>query len=57
MRNKEITNQIGYNITGMDNNRMSNIMLNYGQNGEKRLGRSSKRLLEGAEIGLLWPNS
>jgi hypothetical protein len=35
---------------------LSKVMLNYRQNGQKRLGRHLKRLLHEAETGLLRPN-
>jgi hypothetical protein len=44
-------------VTGMNSNRMSKIMLNYRPNGQRRLGRPSKRILDEAEVGLLRPNS
>jgi hypothetical protein len=45
------------NITRMNSNRMSKIMLNYRLNGRKRFGRPSKRLLDVTEIGLSRPDS
>jgi len=39
------------------NNRMPKIMLNYWQNGRRRLGRPLKRLLDDAETGLSRSNS
>ena len=44
-------------LTRMNNNRMTKIMLNYRPNGRRRLGRTLKRLLDEAETGLLRPNS
>ena len=44
-------------ITRINNNRMAKIMLNYGPNGRRRLGRPLKRLLDKAETSLLRPNS
>jgi len=41
-------------VTRMNNNK---IMLNYRQNGRRRLGRPLKRLLGEAETGLSRPNS
>jgi len=44
-------------VTRMNNNRMPKIMLNYRPNGQRRLGRLLKRLLDEAEAGLSKPNS
>jgi hypothetical protein len=39
------------------NSRIPKIMLNYGPNGRRRLGRPWKRLLDEAERGISRPNS
>jgi hypothetical protein len=44
-------------VTRMNNNRMPEIMLIYKPNGQRRLGRFLKRLLDEAKTGLLNPNS
>ena len=44
-------------VTRMKNNRMPKIMLNYGPNGRRGLGRPLKRLLDAAETGLSRSNS
>jgi len=44
-------------VTGMNNNRMIEIMLNCRPNGRRRFGRALKRLLDEAETGLDRPNS
>jgi len=43
-------------VTGMNSSRMAKIMLNCRPNGRRRLGRSLKRLLDEAEMGLSGPN-
>jgi hypothetical protein len=43
-------------VKRMDSNWMPNVMLSYGPNGGRRLGRPLKRLLDEAETGLLRPN-
>jgi hypothetical protein len=45
------------NMTRINSNRMSKIMLNYRLNGRRRLGRPSKRLLHETETGLSRPDS
>jgi len=44
-------------VTRMSNNRMSKIMLNCRTYGRRRLGRPLKRVLDGAQIGILRPKS
>jgi hypothetical protein len=44
-------------VTRMNNNRISKIMLKYGPNGQRRLGRPWKRLLDEAETGTSRLNS
>ena len=44
-------------VTRMDNNRMPKIMLNYRPNGQTKLGRTLKRLLDKAARGLSRPHS
>jgi len=44
-------------VTRMNNNRIPKIMLNYGPNGRRRLGRPWKKLSDKAETGLSRPNS
>jgi hypothetical protein len=43
-------------VTGMNNNRMLKIMLNYRPSGRRRLRSPLNRLLDDAERGLLRPN-
>jgi hypothetical protein len=44
-------------VARMKNNRMSKIMLNCRTYGRRLLGRPLKRLLDGAETGILRPKS
>jgi hypothetical protein len=41
--------------TRMNSSWMAKVMLNYGQNGGRRLGRPLKRILDEAKTGLLRP--
>ena len=43
-------------VTRMNNNKITKIMLNYGPNGRRRLGRPLMRLSEEVETGLSRPN-
>ena len=43
-------------VTRTNSNWMAKVMLNYGPNGGRRLGRPLKRLIEEAETGLLRPD-
>ena len=44
-------------VIGLNNNRMPKIMLNYGPNGRRGIGRHLKRLLDAAETSLSRSNS
>ena len=50
------SNWLGH-VTRMGNNRMPQIMLNCGPNGQRQLGRPLKRLKDKAERGLSRPHT